>query len=93
VRGIAALDAMRGVARTNWSGTPVSATMRPLSDDLVVAPDTPVFEALQKASRNGVGRLAVIEHRSLVGYLSLEDVTHALVLEGERGARAADRAA
>jgi CBS domain-containing protein len=56
--------------------------MRTLSEDLVVAPDTPVFEALQKASGNGVGRLAVLDRDQLVGYLSLKDITHLLVLKG-----------
>ena len=56
--------------------------MWPLSDDLIVAPDDSVFDALDKASRNQVGRLAVLEHSRLVEYLSLKDITHVLALRG-----------
>jgi CBS domain-containing protein len=56
--------------------------MRPLTDDLVVGPDDSVFDALGKATRNQIGRLAVIEHSRLVGYLSLKDITHVLALRG-----------
>jgi Zn-dependent protease/CBS domain-containing protein len=82
VRGIANIDGVRGTAREHWPQTPVRAVMRTLSEDLVVAPDTPVFKALQKASGNGVGRLAVLDRDQLVGYLSLKDITHLLVLKG-----------
>lgn len=91
VRGIATLDGVRDVARPLWPETSVSAVMRPLSDDLVVSPDTPLFDALQKASRNGVGRLAVLDGDSLAGYLSLKDITHALVLKGVPSGRGAYR--
>ena len=35
-----------------------------------------------KASRNQVGRLAVLKDSRLVGYLSLKDITHILALRG-----------
>ncbi|MGH7348807.1 MAG: CBS domain-containing protein [Candidatus Rokuibacteriota bacterium] len=54
---------------------------------MIVGPDDSVFEALGKASRNQVGRLAVLEDARLVGYLSLKDV---LALRGlPDGARSA----
>jgi CBS domain-containing protein len=60
----------------------VSEIMRPVSDDLIVGPNDSVFDALGKASRNQVGRLAVLEGSRLVGYLSLKDITHVLALRG-----------
>jgi CBS domain-containing protein len=56
--------------------------MHPLTDDLIVGPDDSVFDALGKASRNQVGRLAVLKDSRLVGYLSLKDITHVLALRG-----------
>ena len=56
--------------------------MRPVTDELLVGPDDSVVAALGKATRNGVGRLAVLEGSRLVGYLSLKDITHVLALRG-----------
>jgi len=56
----------------------------------LVGPDASVFDALGKASRNEVGRLAVVSNSRLVGYLSLKDITHVLTLRGLPGG-AADR--
>jgi len=47
-----------------------------------VGPDDSVFDALGKATRNQLGRLAVLKDSRLVGYLSLKDITHVLALRG-----------
>ena len=62
----------------------VSELMRPLTDELVAGPDDSVFDALGKATRNQLGRLAVLKDSRLVGYLSLKDITHVLALRGLR---------
>ena len=41
---------------------------------------TSALEALQRASTNGVGRLAVLDGTRLIGYLSLKDLGHVLAL-------------
>ena len=82
VRGIASVQQVHAVPAEQRMQRRVSELMRPLSDDLIVAPDDSVFDALGKASRNQVGRLAVLEHSRLVGYLSLKDITHVLALRG-----------
>ncbi len=48
--------------------------------------------ALEKAAGNGLGRLPVLESGRLVGYLSLKDITHVLVLRGLGPARTVRRA-
>jgi CBS domain-containing protein len=67
--------------------------MRPLTDELIVRPDDSVFDALGKATRNRLGRLAVLKDSRLVGFLSLKDITHVLALrglpDGDRSARGA----
>jgi CBS domain-containing protein len=71
VLGIASLRHLESVPRDRWSETRVSDVMTPLTDDLVAAPRDSVFRAFEKAARNTIGRLAVLEDRRLVGYLSL----------------------
>ncbi|HET9489883.1 MAG TPA: hypothetical protein VFR64_09050 [Methylomirabilota bacterium] len=43
--------------------------MQPLTDDMIACPDDEVQQALQKASGNRLGRLAVLDGYRLVGYL------------------------
>ena len=75
-QGLGALPAEQRTARR------VGEIMRPLTDDLTARPNDSVFDALGKASRNQVGRLAVLDGSRLVGYLSLKDITHVLALRG-----------
>ena len=82
VRGIASVQQVHSVPAEQRMQRRVSELMRPLTDDLIVAPDDSVFDALGKATRNQVGRVAVLEHSRLVGYLSLKDITHVLALRG-----------
>ncbi|MEX2223407.1 MAG: site-2 protease family protein [Candidatus Rokuibacteriota bacterium] len=90
VRGIASVQQVHAVPAEQRTERRVSELMRPLTDDLIVGPDDSVFDALGKASRNQVGRLAVLKDSRLVGYLSLKDITHVLALRGlPDGARSA----
>jgi Zn-dependent protease/predicted transcriptional regulator len=82
VRGIASVQQVHAVPVEERMDRRVSELMHPLTDDLAVGPDDSAFEALGKASRNQVGRLAVLENSRLVGYLSLKDITHVLTLRG-----------
>lgn len=90
VYGIAAVHDLRGVPRERWGEARAEQVMRPLRDGLVVAQGDSVVRALQKATGNGLGRLAVLESGRLVGYLSLKDITHVLVLRGLAPLRAED---
>jgi CBS domain-containing protein len=82
VRGIASIHQLQAIPRERWSTTRVAEVMRRLDPDLVIRPDDSVFAALERASRNNLGRLAVLDGPRLVGYLSLKDITHVLVLGG-----------
>jgi Zn-dependent protease/CBS domain-containing protein len=82
VRGIASLHQVHEVPPEQRTQRRVSELMRPLTDELVVEPDDSVFDALAKATRNQLGRLAVLKDSRLVGYLSLKDITHVLALRG-----------
>jgi CBS domain-containing protein len=91
VEGIATVHDVNGVPPERRSVTPVRQIMRPLSDSLIVAQGDSLVRALEKASTNGIGRLAVLESGRLVGYLSLKDITHVLILKGVPPGRAGGR--
>jgi len=82
VRGIASLQQVHEVPPEQRTQRRVSELMRLLTDELVVGPDDSVFDALGKATRNQLGRLAVLKDSRLVGYLSLKDITHVLAVRG-----------
>jgi CBS domain-containing protein len=54
--------------------------MRPLTDTLVASPRESLWLALEKVSRNGIGRLAVVDRDRLTGYLSVKDIMHVLTV-------------
>jgi len=68
----------------------VREIMRPLRETLVVAQGDSLMQAFEKATSNGLGRLAVLESGRLMGYLSVKDITHVLALRGFARAGAAD---
>jgi Zn-dependent protease/CBS domain-containing protein len=82
VAGIATIHQVHDVSSERWAEARIRDVMRPLGDDLVVKPGDTMVSAFEKASRNGLGRLAVMDDRRLVGYLSLKDITHVLALRG-----------
>jgi CBS domain-containing protein len=81
VRRIASVHQVHAEPAEQRTERRVSELMRPSTDNLVIGPDDSVFDALGKASRNQVGRLAVLKDSRRVGYLSLKD-THVLALRG-----------
>jgi CBS domain-containing protein len=91
VLGIASIGALQRVPRDQWPALRVRDVMRPLDESLTVRPTDTVLRALERASSNGLGRLAVTDGDRLVGYLSLQDITHVLALHG-LGRDAADAA-
>ncbi len=81
VLGIAGTAALRRFPRERWPFTRVRDVMRPLDASLRIAPDESVYRALERASGNGIGRLAVMDGDRLAGYVSMQDITHVLTLE------------
>jgi Zn-dependent protease/predicted transcriptional regulator len=85
VVGILSVHRLSEVPQDRWPTTTVREVMLPLSDTLTAAPGDRVPEALDKLSRNGLGRLAVVDGGRLAGYLSLKDVMHVLTVSTARG--------
>jgi Zn-dependent protease len=84
-RGIVSVQQLGALPRERWATARVADLVRPLGDDLTLRPGDTALVALEKASKNGLGRLAVLEGGRLVGYLSLKDITHVLLLRGSDG--------
>jgi Zn-dependent protease/predicted transcriptional regulator len=82
VRGIASVHDVGRVPPEAWPRSSVQHVMRPLADELTIAPSATALEALHKAAANGLGRLAVLDGARLVGYVSLKDLAHVLALRG-----------
>jgi Zn-dependent protease/CBS domain-containing protein len=95
VLGIASVAQVQQVAREQWPLLRVADIMRPLDESLTVHPGDTALRALERASANDLGRLAVVEGTRLVGYLSTQDITHVLALQGlgRDGARRRPRGA
>jgi len=82
VVGVAAIHDVEQIPRARWAEARVGEVMRRLNEKLVVRPDDEVVSALDKASANRLGRLAVLDDSRLVGYLSIRDIAHVLALKG-----------
>jgi Zn-dependent protease/CBS domain-containing protein len=80
LRGIATVHDLDRVAADAWERTSIQNVMRPLTGSMTIAPTASALDALHQASRNGIGRLAVLDGTRLVGYLSLKDLGHVLAL-------------
>jgi len=80
VRGIATVHDLDRVPLDAWERTSIQNVMRPLTGSMTIAATASALEALQQASTNGLGRLAVLDGTRLVGYLSLKDLGHVLAL-------------
>jgi Zn-dependent protease len=93
VLGVVTIDHVKRVPPGNWPSTTAADVMVRLHEDLIIPPSASCWDALAKLNRNGIGRLAVVQAGRLVGYLSVRDVAHLLMLEAARGHGASGRAA
>jgi CBS domain-containing protein/Zn-dependent protease len=82
VLGIVDLRDVATVDRERWPRTRVRTVMHALTDDLGVTPGDNLLDALAKASRNGLGRVVVMDGRHLSGYLAMHDITAVLTRRG-----------
>lgn len=74
VRGIVTIQQAARVTPDKLRAVHVVDLMRPLEPAFSVAASDSMYRAFEKASRNGLGRLVVLNGSSLVGYLSIKDI-------------------
>ena len=63
-----------------WPWRRVGQVMRPLSPSLVVAPDVPVLQAMERMAREGWDRLVVMQDGQVVGLVTHSAIVHFLQL-------------
>ena len=80
VLGIVSVAEFKGIPREGWAIARVGDVIRPMTEDLRVAPEDSLYRAFEKATRNRLGRVAVLDAGRLAGYLSIKDITHVLAL-------------
>jgi Zn-dependent protease len=80
--GIVSLRDLERVPRGAWPTTAVHKVMRPVTGQMTAGPRDSLWGAFEKVSRNGLGRLAIVENGRVVGYLSIRDIAHVLALAG-----------
>lgn len=85
--GILSIPQLGEIPRERWGTTTVREAMQRIADPLIAAPADGLWEAFQKLTRNGLGRLMVVEEGRLVGYLSAKDVMHVLAVSTARAQR------
>jgi Zn-dependent protease/CBS domain-containing protein len=78
--GLIGIRDLGSLPRERWPESRVREVMRPLTDTLVASPQESLWLALEKVSRNGIGRLAVVDRDRLAGYLSVKDIMHVLTV-------------
>lgn len=67
--GLLTIHNLREVPRDKWPSTRVSDAVTPPDQLRVVAPDTPLWDALQQMTMQGVNQLPVLKEGELVGMI------------------------
>jgi Zn-dependent protease/predicted transcriptional regulator len=65
-----------------WSWRRVDQVMRPFSESLVIAPDAPVIQAMERMAGEGWDRLVVMQDGEIVGLVTHSAIVHCLQLQG-----------
>ena len=71
--GIATLDALKRISRNRWPFMTVADIMQPL-EGLHVSPETPLAQAVDVISRQGVNQLPVVANGEIVGVITRGDL-------------------
>jgi Zn-dependent protease len=83
VSGIITLQALKAVPREEWQHLLVDKVMHPLNPDNSITPDTPIKDALIQMNDTGLSRLLVMEHKKMIGIVTLKDLLEFLTVKME----------
>lgn len=72
--GLITLSHVKGLARESWKGKVTADLMTPLEDTIIVAPETPMMEILEKMRERDARRVLVAREWTLVGIISASDI-------------------
>jgi len=79
--GCVTSDQVRSVPKDEWERHAVQELVVPCSPDNAVSPHTDAMEALSLMSRTGNSRLLVVDHKNLLGIITLKDMLKFLSLK------------
>lgn len=83
VAGLLSLKDVLRISAEERESTSVQGAMRPLSDEIVTDPDTPVLAAIEKMAHGDTARLLVMQAGQLVGLLTMNAVVRRLKVREE----------
>jgi Zn-dependent protease/predicted transcriptional regulator len=83
ISGLITIQALKTHPHEEWKHLLVSNAMQLQSSDNSIASNTPINDALNKMSETGLSRLLVVEHKSVVGIITLKDLLEYLALKME----------
>ncbi|TVP53683.1 MAG: site-2 protease family protein [Gemmatimonadales bacterium] len=72
--GLITLSHVKGLSRDEWKGKITADLMTPLEDTLLVDPDAPMMEILEKMRLKEVRRVLVAREWELIGIISTSDI-------------------
>jgi CBS domain-containing protein len=81
--GIISVALVKDVPRDRWRSTTVSQAMRPLTDDIALAPGDTLPAAIRKMSASGLTKLPVIRDGRLLGVVTKRDIATYLEIRSD----------
>ena len=83
ILGLITIQMLKAHPHEEWKHLLVGNVMQLQSSDNSIASNTPVNDALNKMSETGLSRLLVVEHKKIVGIITLKDLLEYLALKME----------
>jgi len=83
ISGLLTIQMLKSHPQEEWKHLLVSKAMQLQSPDNSIASNTPINDALNKMSETGLSRLLVVEHKKVVGIITLKDLLEYLALKME----------
>jgi Zn-dependent protease/CBS domain-containing protein len=85
--GCVTMHDMKKVSQEKWGEVKAKDIMTPQCDIIQVSPEDPVVEAMVKMSKDGVGRLPVIQDGKLKGIITRSDLMKVVKIKTEIGGK------
>ncbi len=83
ISGLITIQTLKSHPHEEWKHLLVGNAMQLQSSDNSIASNTPINDALNKMSETGLSRLLVVEHKKIVGIITLKDLLEYLALKME----------
>ncbi|MCO4844627.1 MAG: site-2 protease family protein [Sulfurovum sp.] len=83
ILGLITIQMLKSYPHEEWKHLLVDKVMQLKNSDNSIASSTPINDALNKMSETGLSRLLVVEHKKIVGIITLKDLLEYLALKME----------